>query len=523
MSVETDTNGSFSISLPSPGNYTLNATAEGYISSEETVYCAPNQTTHIDILLFPVGTSFENGTIYGYVMDGMTGLPIRSALISISPGNLSLTTDAKGYYSVSTRGSTYYTITANATGYYNASTFVFLAPNGSTNASIYMTPIEERHSWIYGYVYDAINGTRIPDALVTISPGENTTTSDEQGYYNFTVVGGLTYTLQAIAAGYQTGSKSVQISPSTATRVDISLMPVSAVSSRIEGYVYNIDTYEPLQSAIIVATPGNLSAVTNASGYYYLELTPGVNYTIRCNAEGYIGNHTFVILTPNELKRIDFYLRTEYENGRVYGRVLDITNLTPLAGALIIVEPDGQSRYTNFTGEYEFLLRKGFDYRVSVSCENYTPQTLTFVLNDTEFQLDFYLYPRIYNITINITGVVRDTAGNPIENAEVMLRSADGKLLQINYTDSSGRFQFLNLPVIYNYSVTISADGFIEKTFYLTNVNFTSEDYSIPSSLTKLERMKTENLDYMPFLIASVLIAVVVIAFVVLYATMRRR
>ncbi|MCX8173120.1 MAG: carboxypeptidase regulatory-like domain-containing protein [Thermoplasmata archaeon] len=523
LSAETDFNGSFSISVPSAGNYTINASADGYISSEETIYCPENQQTHIDILLFPVGTSFENGTLFGYVVDGMTGLPVTSANISIVPGNLSAITDFRGFYAVSARGSTYYTITANATGYYNASTFVFLEPNGSTNASFFLTPLEERYSWIYGYIYDANTGTRIADASVSVSPGGNTTYSDGQGYYNFTVVGDVTYVVQAIADGYQTGSKTVQALSGKATRADISLMPVSSATSRIEGYVYDVYSLAPVQSAMIVATPGNLSAVTNSSGYFYLELAPGVNYTIRCTAEGYIENHTFALLAPDEMRQIVFYLCPEYENGRVYGKVVDITNQMPLAGALIVVEPEGVSTYTNISGEYEFLLRKGFDYRISVSHDNYTSQTHTFFLNDTELQLSFYMYPRIYNLTVNITGVVRDPAGNPVEGAEVTLRSTDGMLLKTNYTDSNGNFHFLNLPVILNYSLTISADGYVKKVIMLRSENFTSDTYTVPQALTKLDRVQTESMDYMPFIIASVLITAVATAFVVLYSIMRRR
>ncbi|MEM3512675.1 MAG: carboxypeptidase regulatory-like domain-containing protein, partial [Thermoplasmata archaeon] len=509
LSAETDLNGSFSLVLSSPGNYTVNASADGYISSEETIYCAENQNTHIDILLFPLGTSFENGTIYGYVVDGMTGLPVKSANISITPGNLSTNTDSNGFYSVSARGSTYYTITANATGYYNASTFVFLGPNSSTNASFYMTPLEEKYGWIFGYIYDGANSTRIAGAEVKVFPGSNTTLSDSQGYYNFTVVGGVTYTVQAIAEGYQTGSKSVHVEASNGVRIDVPLMPVSIASARVYGYVYNTYTNEPLQSAIIVATPGNLSAVTNSSGYYYLELIPGVNYTIKCTAESYQENYTFATLSPNEERQIDFYMKPEYEKGRVYGKVLDITNQTPLAGAIVVIEVEGLTTYTNLAGEYEFLLRKGLDYRISVSCENYTSQTTTFTLNETEFRLDFYMYPRIYNLTVNITGVVRDAAGNPIENAEVILRSMDGKLLRTNYTDSSGNFRFSNLPVLLNYSITVSADGYIEKRILIKNENFTSDTYSIPPALTKLDRIQTEKSDYMPFVIASVLVTAV--------------
>lgn len=523
LSTEADANGSFSLTLPSGGNYTLNASAEGYIPAEDTIYCEEGKETHIDLLLFPNGTSFENGTIYGYVFDGVSGLGVASANITLTPGNISTSTDNKGFYSISARGSTYYTITANKTGYYNASTFIFLEPNGSTNASLYLTPVGETIGWIYGYVFDATNGTRIENAAVSVYPGGNTTYSDNQGYYNITVIGEENYTVEVMAEGYQASSKTVHVASARATRCDIPLTPNVQASSRIEGYVYDIYTQSPIQSAIILATPGNLSAVTNASGYYQLELTPGVNYTVKCIAETYLENHTYVLLSPDEVKRVDFYLQPEYENGRLHGRVLDITNQQPLAGALIVVEPDGISNYTNLSGEYEFLLRKGMDYRVSVSCTNYTPQTTTFYFNEDELVLDILLYPKVYNQTVNITGRVRNPSGQPVENAEVVLRSTDGSLLKTNYTDKDGKFQFLNLPVLLNYTITISAEGYNQKTFLLSNTNFTSEDYSVPPELTRLEWLKSENIDLTPVVIAAVLITIVTIVLLLQHLLLQRR
>ncbi|MEM3445281.1 MAG: carboxypeptidase regulatory-like domain-containing protein [Thermoplasmata archaeon] len=522
LSAETDGNGSFSVCLPSPGTYTVNATAEGYIPTEETISCAENQTIHIDLLLFPFGTSFDNGTLYGYVIDGVTGLGIPSANISITPGNLTAVTDARGFYSVSARGSTYYTITASAAGYYNASVFVFLEPNGTANATLYLTPKEERYGWVHGYVYDATNGTKIEGADVSIEPGGNTTCTDAFGYYNFTVVGGLNYTVQAVATGYQVGSKTVEVPVGQAVRADVLLMPVVTHASRIEGYVYDCSTGQPIQSAIIMAVPGNLSAVTNSSGYYYLELLPGVNYTVTCSAEGYLSNLTTLTLLTNEVRQVDFHLRPEYEYGRLYGRVLDIKTQEAIVGALVLVEPDGVSNYTNASGEYEFLLRMGFEYRISVSHENYTTQTLTVFFNESS-RFDFSLYPKIYNQTVEITGVVRDQAGNPIEGARVVLSSTDGLLVRTNYTDPNGNFRFTGLPVILNYTLTISAEGYMEKTVLLRSENFTSEVYEVPPELTHLEKVVVESLDYMPILIACVLIVSIALAFVGIYYVTQRR
>ncbi|MGC8912580.1 MAG: carboxypeptidase regulatory-like domain-containing protein [Thermoplasmata archaeon] len=522
FTTETDSNGSFSVSLPAGGNYTVNVTADGYLSHEETVSCELNQTLHIDILLFPLGTSFENGTIFGFVLDGMLGTPISGAIVSFSPENITATTNETGYFSVSAKGSTYYTITANASGYFDASTFVFLEPNGSLNVTFYMTPIKERIGYIFGYVFDATNGARIANAEIHTVPSNITTYSDDQGYYNITVAGNLDYTLYATAEGYQSGSKSVYVGYGETVRVDIALTPIAQTICRIEGFVYDNHTHEPLASAIIVAIPGNLSAVSNNSGYYYLELLPGINYTVKCQKEGYIENHTYCMLSQNETKTVDFYLRPEYENGKVHGKVYDAISQIPLASALVVIEPEGVSSITDENGSFAFLLRTGWSYKLTASCENYTSHTLTFTLNETDLQIDIYLYPRIYNLTINITGVVKNAAGKPVENAEVELRALNSTLLLINYTDANGIFIFKDLPVLLNYTITITAPGYEKAILTLKNEEFSGDTYVVPEKLTKLKELGSENQDYTPLVIGGVLIACVSVAFVSMYILLRK-
>jgi len=517
-----DINGSFSFVVPGDENYTINASCEGYFPNEETVFCAQNKTVHVDLLLFAVGTSFENGTIYGYVFDGMINRPIPHALVSIVPEDLSVVTNELGYYTLSVRGSTYYTLTANASGYYNASSFVFLEPNGTQNVSFYMTPLSSTISYIYGYVYDAINTTRIVGADIYIEPGNINTTTDLNGYYNITVTGNMDYTMTVRADEYQATTKTIHVNATESLRVDVPLMPVVSQNAKIEGYVYDLVHNTVIPGAQISAIPGNLTAVTNQSGYYIIEVFPGVNYTIKCIAEGYLENYTYVVLKPDETKRIDFYLSTVYNYGRVFGTVYDITTHSPLPSALVLIEPDGISAYTNTSGMYEFLLRMDVNYRLSASCENYTPSALTFVLNQSEMELNIFLYPKIYNQTVNITGTVRDYAGNPVSNAEVVLRSTNNQLLLVNFTDASGKFLFRDLPVLLNYTISISKEGYDQITLTVYSSNFTDDPYIIPQNLTKLKAIQNESFEYIPLVYTAILIVVIVVAFITAYFVMRR-
>ena len=77
--------------------------------------------------------------------------------------------------------------------------YMFIVSNSS--AALPQVPVVSGTGYIYGYVIDQQTGLTVPDATVTLMPGGDTTTSDEDGFYLLTVPSGSGYSITAEASG----------------------------------------------------------------------------------------------------------------------------------------------------------------------------------------------------------------------------------------------------------------------------------------------------------------------------------
>ncbi len=137
LTVYTNATGGFSISLP-PGTYNVTASATGYTSETKSVEVKEAEVTIVTFELMPTA----NGTIYGYVFDADTGLPIEGATVWVetTTGVVANNTDSTGYYELNVPAGTY-TVYAMAPGYIqNSMPDVFVEPGSSIEVNITLTP-----------------------------------------------------------------------------------------------------------------------------------------------------------------------------------------------------------------------------------------------------------------------------------------------------------------------------------------------------------------------------------------------
>ncbi len=108
----TDT-GSFQLAKIPPGDYLLTASADGFISSSQTVTVLENQTQTVDLVLFPSTTM---PSITGVVVDS-TQTPIEGARIYSADGLYSARSDRDGTFTLVNMAMGDITLTAERDGY----------------------------------------------------------------------------------------------------------------------------------------------------------------------------------------------------------------------------------------------------------------------------------------------------------------------------------------------------------------------------------------------------------------------
>lgn len=82
---------------------------------------------------------------------------------------------------------------------------------------------------VHGIVTDKVSGEPVSGASITISPLGKSTTTGTDGRYEYNKIDVGQYTVQAIAANYETNSKGVSISDGSTSQCDIQLTPATPV------------------------------------------------------------------------------------------------------------------------------------------------------------------------------------------------------------------------------------------------------------------------------------------------------
>jgi hypothetical protein len=160
------------------------------------------------------------------------------------------------------------------------------APRPSpTLPSIQPTPAPSPNALITGQVLDANAKSGIPNAVVTLSPGAQTTVTDQNGGFTF-AVSPATYTLTAAATGYAPASQSVTARAGQTQVVTIKLNPLLGTGS-IRGTVTDSASGAPITGAVLVLTPTGLSTTSGPGGKYSFAAVPSASYTMTVSATGY--------------------------------------------------------------------------------------------------------------------------------------------------------------------------------------------------------------------------------------------
>jgi len=227
----------------SPGLYTIYGSKTGYTTSPEyAVQLYTGTVVQQHITLGSTNTASLVGTVYNAV----TGAKIEGANITVTQGGAQYTTStgSEGNYTITgpTSGTTV-EIAATLTGYTH--TPISFAPaSGANTADLYLIPESPSYNGtaLAGLVTESVHSQAISGATITLSTGENTTSS-YTGWYQFDNLTAGPCSVSAVATGYTDSSDyTVTLTEGNLTQQDITLTAtiISGTGSGVQYPPHNV-------------------------------------------------------------------------------------------------------------------------------------------------------------------------------------------------------------------------------------------------------------------------------------------
>lgn len=314
------------------GIYYVKSFAHGYEWS--TYYYASidydGEGVYLEVRLIPIYTP-GSGFIDVYVFGLDTLAPIEGAGVwlfnldsySIESGY----TNVDGFYNFTGLGADTYIVQAGADGYFNNETLITIDYDGE--GEYYVFDLEPIYTPGTGFIDVYVYG------LDTLAPVENTIVdlhifdiywitgglTNVDGFYNFTGLGAATYSVLAIADGYEREDSYVTIDyDGEGEYLEFYLTPIYTPGDGfIEVHVYDNDTHNPIEGAEVWLFDEYDNFVdmeyTDILGFYNFTGL-GVNtYRIEGSATGYLYNETYVVIDyDGEGEYLELYLSPDSLN-----------------------------------------------------------------------------------------------------------------------------------------------------------------------------------------------------------------
>lgn len=451
-STTTSASGFYTLGVPE-GSHRLSVQKNGLVSpSPKTASVSVGQNlTGVNFQMTP-----NAGTISGKITSG--GQPLSSTkIIAINSSNgnrTEITNNRDGTFSLNVRSGSWY-VKATKSGFISDSTSILNVGPGQrlVNQDLSLT---ENLALVRGTLTDGANPLRNATVTVTGSNQFNqSTVTQVNGTYAFTLPAGVAYTITAEKGGYRGGSKTTSALVAGTTVVqDFSL---AANPSSISGSA-RVSGGQVLANAKIVAINANGvrtdSVRTKQDGTYILGLNPG-NYTIVTSKAGYNTKRTSSTLSIGQnLTGINFELNENFAlfvgsitDGEGTGLDQVFVNLTK--------ENGGASASTDQEGSFTIARQTGGTFSIELSKTGYVSKTITRVVTDGQ---TVEINEQLLAKNGSISGSIIDENGEVIPEATVSVVDTEGTEYTA-VTDDTGDYT-LEAVGLGSYTVNASKIGY---------------------------------------------------------------
>jgi hypothetical protein len=405
--------------------------------------------TFTEIVNITLGTNVITGipAVYTYVNDAPDPAKTFFTGILNASGKLVLVTRVLQDLTVNFKG--------NNTMYQ----MLLPVPNVSTKFYFFADPYDECPSgWGLGQVGDSIvmgyvfeSNTTIPIPNATVSAGGNSSLTDSDGFFNFSVPGGRIYNLISIKEGYILNITSINTTIGYTTRQNLTMarfFGYKGPNGTISGYARN-NVSGALIENVTISIAG-LVTLSNSTGNYSFDVEEGTHViaAVKDGYENFVGNFSI-----NRYQNLSYIVNmtqviigvvgngTLFQNGTIHGTVRDSSTGNVLENVTVTVA--GESNMTNALGFYNITALEGTTNIVATKngYDAYFAQ-----VNITANQITVYNFSITPTIVLEgvgngtVKGTVKTSSGAALSDVTVTVAGKS------NVSNSTGEYFFLAIP-----------------------------------------------------------------------------
>ena len=268
-------------SIPVGMQYLLRAEHPGYLDFSQGISLSIGENL-LDIQMTP-----NIGSLAGYVLDGISGVSLDSAMVILGTDTLHNTMDGTYTFNNQPAGVSL-PLKAIHQGYLVYEDFIVL----EAGPNILDIELTRDRGDLFGQVTDFQSGGPVDSAIVML--GDSTTLTDESGYYWFAPFPiDTTVWFSVQKDGYTTESQTVELEPGD-NIINVALMPAYAI---IRGFIQDSESGGLIDSVRVIVVED--TTYTDADGYYEIEGLPAdMELSFLKQHDDYQNQAGFILLSP---------------------------------------------------------------------------------------------------------------------------------------------------------------------------------------------------------------------------------
>lgn len=302
-------------------------------------------------------TPSEFGSVSGTVLSQTDDTPIGFVRVFTEPSTSVVSSNEVGMYQIENIEPGEYTVTAIKLGFDTLTVGVNVSAGATSVADFMMaqsdTIANQKFGIIKGALYNSETGTVIPYVSLSTLPSTSIIRSDAAGKFTFTNLLPGSYTIVAEKIGYNSGSKSVQVTAGLTTISELELTPKDTVSIQVKGNlsgtIINSVTEQPIKNALVSTVPSFGSVLTDSNGQYSILDLPEGDYQVSVSKTNYDKTTSSISIVGGKDISANFVLVPSV--GSLSGVVLDSLG-SPLKLVEITTSPETSSYTTNESGQF---------------------------------------------------------------------------------------------------------------------------------------------------------------------------
>ena len=468
----TSSSGFYKLSVPQ-GSHLISVSKPGLVSpAGKNISISTGQNlTGVNFTMTP-----NAGVISGKISS--SGEPLSNTTVyavnNTTKERISVVNNLDGSYSFSIKSGNWY-LKAVKPGFLTDSTSVKSVGPGQQLVNQNFSLVKNLTT-IRGTITDGTNPLRNVTVQVNGVDGNTfnqSTVTQVNGTFAFSIPAGKKYSLSALKDGYRTSTSSTDILvPEQTVTKDFSL---SANPSSVSGVV-SAENATPISGAKVIAIDSNGnkydSTSTKSNGIYLLGLNPG-SYQLKVVKPGYsIGLKQTTLSIGQNLTGVNYTLAENFVF--ISGSVSD-ENGDPLEQVFVNLRKTGgggASSVTNQDGSFSFSGLTGGNYTIAISKSGFIEKTILRSAKDGDY---LAITEKLTEKNGAISGNITDTNGNALADVTVSAISESGNEYTV-ITDTKGSYEMSSLE-LGAYTITASIVGYTSDTEANTSIS--------ESSLTK--------------------------------------